>query len=335
MGKKYTHLSAEERNELHRSLNNGLSLRAIGQLINRSPATLSRELRRNGMTRNNYDAPTASKGAMKRRRCGTTKLRQGSELLQFVFEHISKGWSPQQIAGRMKAMQDEPLPSISHESIYRAIYVLPRGEIRKELISLLRQSKSERRSPRKKKSGSGVLKDTVSIHERDISVLQRDVAGHWEGDFIKGAGNKSAVGTLVERKSRCTLVVAVDDCSSEAALRGFSQAFKRLPQALRLTLTYDCGTEMAKHKDLAEETGIKVYFCDPHSPWQRPTNENTNGLIRQYLPKGTDLSVYSQEDLDKIADSLNDRPRACLGFRTPREVFEEEIRALTSVALHC
>ena len=331
---KYTHLNADERNELHRGLNAGMSLRAIGRAMQRSSATLSRELRRNGMSRRDYDAPTASGAAIKRRRRGPVKMKTGYALQKYVFSCIRKGWSPQQIAETMKEAPDVDLPRVSHETIYRAIYVLPRGEIRKELISLLRQGK-KKRGTRKSGSGSGVLKDTVSIHERDASVLTRDFVGHWEGDFVKGAGNKSAIGTLVERKSRYTLIAKMDDCSAQSALASFSQAFSRLPQAMRQTFTYDCGTEMAKHKELEAQTGVKVYFCDPHSPWQRPTNENTNGLIRQYLPKGTDLSGYSQEDLDKISESLNTRPRAILGYKTPRAVFEAEIVASQCAALQC
>lgn len=167
----------------------------------------------------------------------------------------------------------------------------------------------------------------VSIHERPAEVLTRAVPGDWEGDFIKGAGNSSAIGTLIERKSRFTILAKMADCGAEAALEGFSRELGKVPENMRKSLAYDQGKEMARHKELAAALNIKVYFCDPHSPWQRPGNENTNGLVRQYLPKGIDLSIYSQHDLDRIADSLNTRPRACLGFRTPEEVFAAECLA--------
>jgi len=165
----------------------------------------------------------------------------------------------------------------------------------------------------------------VSVHERPASVLTRELPGDWEGDLIKGAGNASCIGTLVERKARYVILTKMKDASAEAALVGFSRGLSRVPQAMRTSLTYDQGKEMARHAELAKRLNIKVYFCDPHSPWQRPTNENTNGLIRQYLPKGIDLSIYSQKDLDKIADSLNNRPRQTLGFRTPLEAYQIEI----------
>ena len=333
MGNRYKHLSAEERNELHRGLNNGLSLRAIGQTLQRPASTLSRELRRNNMTRSSYDAPTASQAACTRHRRGAIKLRSGSALQEFVFSHIGEGWSPQQIAGRMNAVENETLGTVSHETIYRAVYILPRGELRKDLISCMRQAKSLRGGRRKAKPEHGILKNTVSIYERDASVLTREFVGHWEGDFMKGKGNASAIGTIVERKSRFLIIAEMEDCSAASALEGFARELNRVPKEVRKTFTYDCGTEMAKHEELAEQASIKVYFCDPRSPWQRPSNENTNGLIRQYLPKGTDLSGYTQEDLDKVANSLNDRPRACLQFRTPREAFKAECALSQAVAL--
>ena len=215
---------------------------------------------------------------------------------------------------------------VSHETIYQAVYVLPRGELRKEIIGLLRQGRKLRRPRSSGRDRRGGLIGMVSIHERPEHVLTRELFGDWEGDFIKGAANASAIGTLVERRSRYTILAKMKNCGADAALSGFEKGLNRVPRSMRSTLTYDQGKEMARHEELAKRLKIKVYFCDPHSPWQRPSNENMNGLIRQYLPKGINLSIYSQSDLNKIAQSLNTRPRACLDFQTPEEVFNKEMQ---------
>ena len=347
MGQHYRHLSASERNFLQSSLNKGHGQGVIARALGRSAATVSREIARNGRGRADYDAALASRGAGARRRRGMVKLAEGTALRGFAFAHIRRGWSPQQISGKLRRMQDNQaqaddpeggglagpkLPNLSHETIYRAIYVLPRGEIRKELTSLLRQAKKTRGARSAGKEKRGGLIDMVSIHERPSDVLTRAFPGDWEGDFVKGAGNASAIGTLIERKSRYTILAKMKDCGSLAALDGFTKALAKVPSTMRTSLAYDQGKEMARHKELEKALDIKVYFCDPHSPWQRPGNENTNGLVRQYLPKGIDLSVYSQRDLDAIALSLNTRPRACLAFQTPEEVFINDCRQ-TGVAL--
>ena len=247
-----------------------------------------------------------------------------------VFKQIRLGWSPQQISGRLKLM-DQP-QSVSHETIYQAIYVLPKGELRRDLIGLLRQGRKLRRPRSQGKDRRGALPDMVSVHERPACVLTRQLPGDWEGDLIKGAGNASAIGTLAERKTRYVILTKMKDATADTALSSFSRGLSKVPKTMRVSMTYDQGKEMARHAELADRLNIKVYFCDPHSPWQRPTNENTNGLIRQYLPKGIDLSIYSQKDLDKIADSLNNRPRKVLGFRTPLEAYQTEI-SNQSVAL--
>ena len=276
-----------------------------------------------------YDALDAGRAALGRRRRGLVKLREGSALRAHVFAHVRKGWSPQQISGtlaRMPQAVGQAPCHVSHETIYQTIYVLPRGEIRRQLIGLLRQGRKLRRPRSRGKDRRGGLAGMVSIHERPASALTRELFGDWEGDLIKGAGNASAVGTLVERKSRFTILVKMKDCGADAALDGFQRALNRVPETMRASLAYDQGKEMARHAELSRRLKIKVYFCDPHSPWQRPSNENTNGLLRQYLPKGTDLSPWSRRDLEKIAHSLNTRPRACLGFQTPEEVFYNEIQ---------
>jgi IS30 family transposase len=210
---------------------------------------------------------------------------------------------------------------VSHETIYNAIYAQPRGELRRQLIACLRRGRSTRMPRTRGDDRRGQIPDMVSIHVRPPEVDDRVMPGHWEGDFIKGAGNKSSVGVLVERTSRLVLLAKMDDATAASALAGFSAKLNSIAEPLRQSLTYDQGKEMSRHADLAAQTGVKVYFCDPHSPWQRGTCENTNGLLRQYLPKGTDLSLFSQDELDAIADSMNNRPRATHAWHSPLEVF--------------
>jgi transposase, IS30 family len=231
-------------------------------------------------------------------------------------------WSPQQISGTLKRMYPtDSTQHVSHETIYTAIYAQPRGELRRQLIACLRHGHSTRMPRTRGTDRRGQIPDMVSIHVRPPEIEDRLLPGHWEGDFIKGAGNQSSVGVLVERTSRLVLLAKMEDASAESALAGFSAKLNSIVAPLRQSLTYDQGKEMSRHKELACATGVNIYFCDPHSPWQRGSCENTNGLLRQYLPKGTDLSVYSQDELDAIADSLNSRPRATHAFHSPFEVF--------------
>jgi IS30 family transposase len=210
---------------------------------------------------------------------------------------------------------------VSHETIYTAIYAQPRGELRRQLIACLRHGHSTRLPRTRGTDRRGQIPDMVSIHVRPPEIEDRLLPGHWEGDFIKGANNQSSVGVLVERTSRLVLLAKMEDATAASALAGFSAKLNSIVAPLRQSFTYDQGKEMSRHQELTAATGVNVYFCDPHSPWQRGTCENTNGLLRQYLPKGTDLSVYSQDELDAIADSLNSRPRATHGFHSPFEVF--------------
>lgn len=329
MGQIYKHLSSEDRNFIQRHLNLGASCRWIAGRLGRSPPTISREIRRSSGTAGRYDAFSAASSCRARRRRGLVKLREGTGLRQYVMGQLRLAWSPQQISGRLRAMNDPDLPTVSHETIYRAIYVIPRGDLRKDLIGFLRQAHKTRGARGRGTNRRGTLVDMVSIHERPHDVVDRLIPGDWEGDFVKGAGNASAIGTLVERKSRYTIIARMKDCGAQAALEGFTKAFAKVPAMMRRSLAYDQGKEMARHKELSARLGMPVYFCDPHSPWQRPSNENLNGLVRQYLPKGIDLSIYSQKDLDKIANSLNTRPRAVLGFQTPEEVFMAELSKLS------
>ena len=334
MDQHYHHFSAFERNVLQHHLNLGHTQARIASALGRSRSTVSREVRRNSAVTSvaggsglNYDASFASQASFARRRRGLVRLAEGTPMRAKVFALIRLGWSPQQISGRLKLMDHRE--TVSHETIYQAIYVLPKGELRRDLIGLLRQGRKLRRPRGQGKDRRGSLSDMVSVHDRPASVLIRQLPGDWEGDLIKGAGNASSVGTLAERKTRYVILTKMKDATADTALSSFSRGLSKVPKAMRVSMTYDQGKEMARHAELAERLKIKVYFCDPHSPWQRPTNENTNGLIRQYLPKGIDLSIYSQKDLDKIADSLNNRPRKVLGFRTPLEVYQTEIANLS------
>lgn len=329
MGNRYRHLSVDERNALQTGLNRGQSRRALARRLGRAPSSLSREIRRCGGP--SYDAARATQQARARRRRGPRKLAPGSTLEREVRTGLGRGWSPEQIAGRLKQMHPEEASAlVSHETIYAYIYAQPRGELRNLLIGALRQAHKTRLPRSRGRDRRGRLRNMVSIHERPIEVRGRQVAGHWEGDLLKGAGNASAVGTLVERKSRFLLLAKVDGVDAESVLDGFTRRMRTLPASLRQTLTYDQGKEMARHEQLADRLHLRVYFADPHSPWQRPTNENTNGLLREYLPKGMDLSGLSQRYLTQLATALNTRPRKCLGFLTPQEVMSSEINCLHS-----
>lgn len=339
MTRTYRQLSCEERGVIMGMKQQNFSARAIGETLGRAPSTITRELQRNafrdkahcGLGRpyvlGRYDAVAAGARARKVRRKAnrTRKLCPGTPLWLRVVELLKRQWSPQQVAAILKRDQPARLDmQASHETIYTAIYARPKGELRRELTSLLRQSRGARRPHSRSVDKRGVMKDLLSIHMRPPEVTDRLVPGHWEGDLIKGARNQSSVGTLVCRRTCFVMIVKVDGATALDVFKGFELAFSPLDPELRKTLTYDQGKEMALHQKLAESTGLTIYFADPHSPWQRGRNENINGLIRQYLPKGTDLSVHSQRELDAIAWALNTRPRATLDFRTPAEVFFED-----------
>jgi IS30 family transposase len=330
MKTQYEHLTAEERNVIYRGRLEGLSLRAIARKLERPASTVAREVARN-RSESSYDAVAAECGYRRRRHRGRRKLAPGTPLWNPVVMDLYRGWSPEQIAGRQRSMNpDDPTQRVSHETIYLALYALPRGELRKALLGQLRQGHKARRPRSRGQDRRGGLRNMTSIHERPAEVASREIPGHWEGDLIKGAGNRSAVGTLVERTSRYVILARMDGTGADAALEAFSRKFRHVPACVRKTLTYDQGKEMARHAELARRVSIQVYFAEPHSPWQRPSNENANGLIREYLPKGMDLSQVSQADLNVIARRLNHRPRKVLGFDTPAEVFQREILNLTN-----
>jgi IS30 family transposase len=341
MGEYYRHLVAEERAGIMLMGMVGLSVRAIARTLNRHPSTISRELRRQPYHgRLPYEATRAGDYAFwqSRRSRNRRKLRAGTALFDTVAGHLRQGWSPLQIAGRLRLMEpNDPKLTVCHETIYMALYALPRGELRRELLSCMRQERQTRRPRSRGAHRRDRIAEDLRIAARPEEIAERQVPGHWEGDLIKGAFNRSGVGTLVERTSRLVMIARLDALDALAVQQGFERLFVQVPADLRKTLTYDRGTEMARHQELTRQTGVKVYFADPYSPWQRGSNENANGLIREYLPKGTELSAYTQDDLDAIAYRLNSRPRKVLGFRTPREVFDELLKTTlikaTNVAL--
>ena len=329
MGTNYEQLSAEERATIMLMAQEGKSLRAMARTLHRSPSTISREWRRQETAADaagprGYDAKKAGQEARRRRfkprRVG--KLAVDAVLFGVVQHFLQEGWSPGQIAGTLKLMWPDSLDlRVSAETIYTCLYALPRGALRQELMACLRKARSVRLPRSRGTDRRGQLPDMVSIHVRPPEVEDRALPGHWEGDFIKGAGNRSAVGVLVERRSRLVLLAKMDDATAASALAGYTLKLNGIAEPMRQSLTYDQGKEMARHAELTAQTGVKVYFCDPHSPWQRGSCENTNGLLRQYLPKGTDLAFYSQEQLDTIADRLNQRPRAIHGYFPPISVY--------------
>jgi hypothetical protein len=266
---------------------------------------------------------------LSRRKLGTDA---SSTYWPAVLPLLRQGWSPQQIAGRLRSMPDAL--SISHETIYAAIYAMPRGALRTELVHSLRKSHAGRLPRARGSSRFTGVQNMTPIGLRPAEVDSRLVPGHWEADLIKGARNGSAVGTLIERTSRCIMLAKLDGCDAQSALEGFTKRLRTVPPSLRKTLTYDQGTEMALHETLAKRLSISIFFCDPHSPWQRASNENANGLIREYLPKGTDLSTVTQADLKAIEARLNGRPRKVLNFQTPNEVFSSlKLNEFIGVAL--
>ena len=322
----YQELSIEERVTIQVGQLQGLSQRAIARMLNRSPSTISRELRRNAAA-SAYSASQAHQTMRQRRTfCRPArKLEPSTELFDLVVYLLRQRFSPQQIAGKLRRMEFPNLKDVyvCRETIYNAIYALPVGELRKELIICLRQGKTSRRPRSGGVDRRGQIPDLVSIHVRPPEAEDRLTPGHWEGDLIKGKGNASAVGTLVERSTGYLMLVRMHDATATSAVEGFSAALNRVPLAARKTLTYDQGREMARHAEITQRTGVAVYFCDPHSPWQRGSNENINGLIRQYLPKGADLSGVSQEQLDAIAYELNIRPRQRFDYRCPIEMMTQ------------
>jgi IS30 family transposase len=323
-------LTVAEREEISRGLRARLSFRAIARQLRRAPSTISREVRRNGGCIS-YRAARSDQAAWERAlRPKSCKLACRPALCRTVSVKLERKWSPQQIAGWLKRKHpDDEHVCVSHETIYRSLFIQTRGVLKKELLAHLRATRAIRRSRHAslKCDGLGQIKDAISIRERPAAVEDRAIPGHWEGDLIAGSRN-SYIATLVERHSRYVLLIKVANKDTESVVTALVGQVQHLPRELRRSLTWDRGKELADHQRLTLATDLDVYFCDPHSPWQRGTNENTNRLLRQYFPKGTDLSVHSQAKLNAVARELNERPRKTLQYHSPAEKFAECVAAI-------
>ena len=323
-------LRVTEREEISRAVVAGESIRLIADRLERAPSTVSREIKRNG-GRAGYRATLADQAAWDRaQRPKTCKLAENRPLARIVTDKLQLQWSPEQIAGWLKHTHpyDESC-HVSHETIYRSLFIQARGALKKELLQHLRRTRGMRRSRHytQKTETHGQIIDAVSISQRPATVEDRAVPGHWEGDLLFGSRN-SQIATLVERQTRYVMLVKVDGKDTQTVVNALIKSARKLPQELYKSLTWDRGKEMAGHKRFTLATDIEVYFCDPQNPWQRGTNENTNGLLRQYLPKGIDVSSYSQAKLNAMARRLNERPRKTLSFQTPAQMFNKAV-ALT------
>ena len=322
------HLSLVEREEISRGVAAGDSLRSIGVRLGRAASTISRELARNG-GRSNYRAHRADRAALRRaRRPKPSKLAENPELRGVVEEKLEEWWSPQQVVLWLKrTYPDNQEMQVSHETIYLSLFVQGKGALRRELTDCLRTGRAYRRPKTKRApSGKGQIVDPVMISESPAEVEDRAVPGHWEGDLLMGK-RQTAIGTLVERHTRYVMLFPLPDGNTAESVRSqLAATVQRLPEHLWQSLTWDQGKEMAQHAQFSIDSGVDVYFCDPRSPWQRGSNENTNGLLRQYFPKGTDMAALTQADLDKAAHSLNGRPRQTLDGMTPSEKLAEALQ---------
>lgn len=334
MGKKYKHITLSDRTLIQTQLQQGFSPASIAESLGRHRSSITRELARNGWKpapevrpvgrpplAGGYSCSQANQRSVRLASIARfqRKLIIGNPLWLKVKDGLDQGLSPEQIAGTMFRM-NEPI-RLCHETIYQAIYVMPKGKLRTDTIALLRFGHNKRRPRARGCDRRGQIPNMTSIDQRPADIAERLVPGHWEGDHIKGASNRSQVGTLVERKTRFVALVKLSNGTAQATTDGFGTILNRFDVDMRRSLTYDQGREMAQHAKLTEDTGITVYFAHPHSPWERGQNENTNGLLRQYLPKGEDLAVFSQKELDDIAWKLNTRPRKTLGWKCPAELF--------------
>jgi len=327
--KKYRRLTDAEREEISRGLAQGDDLSAIARRLDRSSSTVSREVSRNSGTYG-YRAFSAGRRAGEHassRKRGKSRLANEHRLRRYVLEKLKKRWSPQEIVKRLQ--EEYPCDMsmrISHEAIYQYIYVLPRGELKRLLITALRQERKYRRKKGRRGNAEetrGRIADMLSIEERPAEVADRIIPGHWEGDLIMGKNKRTAMGTLVERTARYTILVPLKKKDAGSVRKAYAKELGALPKEIAKTLTYDQGKEMSEHRQFTIDTGIQVYFAHPGSPWERGTNENTNGLVRQYFPKGTDFSKVSAREIKRVQRELNDRPRAVLHYQKPDEVINQ------------
>lgn len=325
---KYKRLKLVDREEISRYLILDYSYRQIALCLGRSSCTIAREIKRNQVVRLNYRAVLGQKRAQRliHKPHRQRKLDVNGPLRDFVLEHLHLRWSPQQIAKRLKILYpDDMHMNVSHETIYAYLYVHPRGYLKRRMTRQLRRKHKNRRIRSKERQKTSPIQDYISIDDRPPEVQNRTIAGHWEGDLIMGPLNKSAIGTLVERKTRLTLLVKLKKKDTASVCEAFAKMFSTLPDKIKRSLTYDQGQEMADHKIFTEQTKIQVYFAHPHSPWERGTSENTNMLVRDFFPKGTDFSKISGTKLKEVQDMLNDRPRKVLNWYTPLEVFTKVV----------
>jgi len=329
MSQNFKRMNLQERVQIEKYLDKGLSACSIAVLLNRHKSTISREIQNTHY--NSYSAFHSHMRSTKicsEKNYGRSKILSNKILLKYVLSKLRKKWSPEQISLSLKKKYpNEKSMQLSHETIYFYIYLHSKKSLKEELIKQLRQKRKTRGSRHTKAVRDVKISDRTTIDERPVEVLGREIPGHWEGDLIVGKENKSFIGTLTERSSRALILVHLQNKEAETVRKAFEAEFKKLPKLMRKSLTYDNGTEMAQHKLFTKNTKVKVYFAHPYSPWERPTNENTNGLLRDYFPKGTDLSVHSKTYLKKVQRELNERPRKVLDVRSPSEVFNEMIIA--------
>ena len=315
----YKRLNHQDRIQIEKLIYAKKCLKEIASTLSVHPSTISRELKR--LKKGAYDNLKAEKNYVHNlldRRLGKSKIESNPKLKNFVYSHLEKHWSPKQISDALKLFYPfDPTMQISHESIYYHIYIQPKKELEKLLISQLRQKRNYRGNQQRGDGKRITIKDPIRIDERPNEVDSREIPGHWEGDLIIGKNHQSAIGTLVERTSRFLIIVPLKKRDATSVRKAFEKAFKNIPKHLKLSLTYDNGAEMAQHGIFTKNTKIKVYFAHPYSPWERPTNENTNGLIRDYFPKGTDFSLLTKKELKEVQNQLNERPRKTLEYESP------------------
>ena len=326
---KHRKLSFKERVIIETLLGENKSQADIAKRLSRARSTISRELNKWGNNYREYYSADIAFWAAKDEylnKRNLDKISTHKRLKFYVYKGLLNGWTPEQISGSIKIKYpNDPIMSISHEAIYRHIYLTPQGALNKKLIKLLVRKKNRRRPIKKKRGGGSKIRNQVSIDLRPKHIELREEIGHWEGDLIIGAGQKSAIGTIVERKSRYTLIIKLKARNAKEIAKMFSKKINQLNPIFKKTMTYDNGMEMARHETITKKTGVKIYFAHPYSSWERGTNENTNGLIRRYFPKGTDFNKISEKKLLNVQDKLNYRPRKIIAYKTPKQVLENEL----------